>query len=370
MGITTTFVDIDDWDAVNAAVQLRTKVEKGSSVRCFGHGSLPLEASDFGGHPLSVCECRCYMLRHCPTPRCVWWTCPAWWRSHMHGCVCNVRLTWLLQGESLQTRCECCSPNLSQVYIAMQGLTCIVDNTFASLTVSPAGWGVDVVVQSLTKYTSGSGDIVAGVEDALMCSLHTPPLARRWAAGWVGFRCLTGLVTHHAGSVCSSKAFIDRMMDLHESPCMMLVRCEDANLSNTALVQCCTRMMCARGSCSAAAVRLRRACTQHCAPCCIAQGPTMDPRTASELSLRLPHLGLRVAEHSRRALAVAERLQQVEAPCGNHVATWHSCLAEARCGNQGAARTFASSAHELLACVEPPGGRQGTVPWSQITSSP
>lgn len=39
-------------------------------------------------------------------------------------------------------------------------------------------------------------------------------------------------------------------------------------------------------------------------------GPTMDPRIAFEISLRLPHLGLRVAEHSRRAQAFSERLQQ------------------------------------------------------------
>lgn len=29
-------------------------------------------------------------------------------------------------------------------------------------------------------------------------------------------------------------------------------------------------------------------------------GPTMDPKVASDLALRLPHLGLRVREHSRR----------------------------------------------------------------------
>ncbi len=38
-------------------------------------------------------------------------------------------------------------------------------------------------------------------------------------------------------------------------------------------------------------------------------GPTMDPRIAFEISLRLPHLGLRMAEHSRRALAFSQRLQ-------------------------------------------------------------
>jgi len=40
-------------------------------------------------------------------------------------------------------------------------------------------------------------------------------------------------------------------------------------------------------------------------------GPTMDAKVASELSLRLAHLGIRMAEHSRRAAAYAERLQQV-----------------------------------------------------------
>jgi len=37
-----------------------------------------------------------------------------------------------------------------------------VDNTFAPLVVSPARWGVDVVVQSRTKYVSGAADIIAG----------------------------------------------------------------------------------------------------------------------------------------------------------------------------------------------------------------
>jgi len=38
-------------------------------------------------------------------------------------------------------------------------------------------------------------------------------------------------------------------------------------------------------------------------------GPTMDPKIASELALRVPHLPLRVQEHSRRALAMAQALQ-------------------------------------------------------------
>lgn len=38
-------------------------------------------------------------------------------------------------------------------------------------------------------------------------------------------------------------------------------------------------------------------------------GPTMDPRVAFEVSMRLPHLGLRMVEHSRRALVFAQRLE-------------------------------------------------------------
>jgi methionine-gamma-lyase len=37
-------------------------------------------------------------------------------------------------------------------------------------------------------------------------------------------------------------------------------------------------------------------------------GPTMDPRVAFDISMRLPHLGLRMQEHSRRAGVFAERL--------------------------------------------------------------
>jgi methionine-gamma-lyase len=38
-------------------------------------------------------------------------------------------------------------------------------------------------------------------------------------------------------------------------------------------------------------------------------GPTMDPFVAAKLSLRLPHLGIRMAEHGRRAQVFAERLE-------------------------------------------------------------
>ncbi len=40
-------------------------------------------------------------------------------------------------------------------------------------------------------------------------------------------------------------------------------------------------------------------------------GPTMDPQVAFNLSLRIPHLPLRMAEHGRRAALFAERLQEL-----------------------------------------------------------
>lgn len=68
-----------------------------------------------------------------------------------------------------------------------------------------------------------------------------------------------------AGSICGSTEFIASLMDLHDGALMLL-------------------------------------------------GPTMDPHQASEISLRLPHLALRMTEHSKRAHLFAERLQALGAP--------------------------------------------------------
>lgn len=67
-----------------------------------------------------------------------------------------------------------------------------------------------------------------------------------------------------AGAICASRDFIDSMMDLRSGTLMVL-------------------------------------------------GPTMDPKIAHELTLRLPHLGLRIREHGRRALAYATRLRELGA---------------------------------------------------------
>jgi len=76
---------------------------------------------------------------------------------------------------------------------------------------------------------------------------------------------MNGASDHIAGAVCGSTEFIMRLMDLHMGSLMLL-------------------------------------------------GPTMDPQVAFDISLRLPHLGLRMAEHSRRAHTIASRLAGLELP--------------------------------------------------------
>ena len=72
---------------------------------------------------------------------------------------------------------------------------------------------------------------------------------------------LSGASDIIAGCVCASKEFITSLMDVNGGALMLL-------------------------------------------------GPTMDPRVAFDLSLRIPHLGIRMQEHGRRAQVFAERLQQ------------------------------------------------------------
>jgi len=68
-----------------------------------------------------------------------------------------------------------------------------------------------------------------------------------------------------AGVICASRDFIYKLMDLHTGRVMLL-------------------------------------------------GPTMDPRIAYDIIQRLPHLAIRMREHSRRAMAIAERLHEMGAP--------------------------------------------------------
>ena len=76
---------------------------------------------------------------------------------------------------------------------------------------------------------------------------------------------MNGASDHIAGAVCGTTEIIMKLMDLHTGSLMLL-------------------------------------------------GPTMDPQVAFDISLRLPHLGLRMAEHSRRAQAFATRLSELGLP--------------------------------------------------------
>jgi methionine-gamma-lyase len=75
---------------------------------------------------------------------------------------------------------------------------------------------------------------------------------------------LSGASDVIAGAVCASRDFIGSMMDLHTGSLMLL-------------------------------------------------GPTMDPKIAHELTMRLPHLGVRMQEHGVRAMAYAKRLSALGA---------------------------------------------------------
>ena len=71
---------------------------------------------------------------------------------------------------------------------------------------------------------------------------------------------ISGASDHIAGAVCADKEFIQQLMDLHTGSLMLL-------------------------------------------------GPTMDPQVAFNISLRIPHLPLRMKQHSERTALFANRLQ-------------------------------------------------------------
>jgi len=71
---------------------------------------------------------------------------------------------------------------------------------------------------------------------------------------------ISGASDHIAGAICADADFIQQLMDLHTGMLMIL-------------------------------------------------GPTMDPQVAFNISLRIPHLPLRMVEHGRRTQVFAERLQ-------------------------------------------------------------
>jgi len=78
---------------------------------------------------------------------------------------------------------------------------------------------------------------------------------------------INGASDHIAGAICADADFIHQLMDLHTGMLMIL-------------------------------------------------GPTMDPQIAFNISLRLPHLPLRMTEHGRRTQLFAERLHELGVQVG------------------------------------------------------
>ncbi len=76
---------------------------------------------------------------------------------------------------------------------------------------------------------------------------------------------INGASDYIAGAICGTAEFITSLMDVHQGTLMLL-------------------------------------------------GPTMDPQAAYAISMRLPHLGIRMVEHSRRAKVFAERLAESKVP--------------------------------------------------------
>ena len=73
---------------------------------------------------------------------------------------------------------------------------------------------------------------------------------------------ISGASDHIAGAICADREFIQQLMDLHTGALMIL-------------------------------------------------GPTMDPQVAFNLSLRIPHLPVRMQQHSQRAALFAKRLEEM-----------------------------------------------------------
>ena len=115
-----------------------------------------------------------------------------------------------------------------------------------------------------------------------------------------------------AGAICGSEEFIGQLMDLHLGSLMLL-------------------------------------------------GPTMDPNVASAIALRIPHLPLRMAAHSERALAMAARLSEMGLKVcypGLPDHPDHALFSELRCDEFGYGGIFTldvgseQRANALMSCLQ------------------
>lgn len=101
----------------------------------------------------------------------------------------------------------------------------IVDNTFTPMIVSPARFGTDIIVYSMTKFINGKNDCVAG-------------------------------------AICSTTEFINALSDVNSGSAMLL-------------------------------------------------GPVLDPLRSSSILKNLHTLHIRMKQHSRNAMFIAERMQKL-----------------------------------------------------------
>lgn len=106
------------------------------------------------------------------------------------------------------------------------GIKLVVDNTFTPMIVSPARLGAHVVVYSMTKFVNGKNDCVAG-------------------------------------AICSTREFIDSMIDVNKGTAMLL-------------------------------------------------GPVLDPLRSSGILKNLHTLHIRMKQHSRNALYLAEKFEKAD----------------------------------------------------------
>lgn len=115
-------------------------------------------------------------------------------------------------------------PNLSKI-ANTNNLKLMVDNTFSPISITPLHLGADIVIHSLTKFINGTSDCVAGC-------------------------------------VCSTKDFIDELMDINSGAAMLL-------------------------------------------------GPVLDSYRAASILKNLHTLHIRIKKHSENALFLAEELKKL-----------------------------------------------------------
>lgn len=123
-------------------------------------------------------------------------------------------------------------------------------------------------------------------------------------------------------AACAHKAGAVLVVDNTFAP----VVCCPASWGADVVVSSLTKFVCGNGDivggCVAGPAQLIDALLDVHAGTMMLLGPTMDPRTAAELAMRVQHLPVRMAEHCRRASCFAQRLQDMG------VRVWHPSLAD------------------------------------------